>query len=260
MQDGLTVRCQAVSKTKLRRIRVERGLDPDDKSVGPDDVWPEAQCERPAFRGKLLCGGKGGHGGDSVSVPEFDMLSFMPVDMQDMLRAVMSNPHLLSRRFEMHQLLARIMLLYKKLADDEALGDTSLTIIQQALIDIAKGEVVKGTLAIQIALDKRINERDTYREIFSAMSLLKDMTKTEVSSIKELRGVVTQEQVIALLIGVADDVNKALEEHIDDPRTRQQIAESVDRDTRRRFNASIGGVLRSINEENLLESEAPAPE
>lgn len=243
MSDGVSVRCQAVSKTKLAAER-ERLGNPD---LTPDEAWPAAQCERAAVPGKLVCGGRGGHGGGSLSVPSYDITSFMPTDMREMLQTVMEQPHLISRRFEMYQLVARYLTLYKRLSDDEALGPASLVLINEGLEEIEKGESIKGIAKIRGALDKRIIEHETYEEIRKVMALLKDMTKVEVASIKEMRAVVTIDQVIALVNAIADATNRALEEFVEEPEVRTNVANAVAREAGRRLNAGVGPVFPEID-------------
>lgn len=244
MSDGITVRCQAVAKSKLDMIR-QRENNPD---LTPEDVWPEAQCEHPALPKKLLCGGRGGHGGGSSSVPEYDFTSFMPADMAEMLQAVMANPHLLSRRFEMQQIISRILLLYQKMRDKESLGQTAISLIQDGLNDIAASEIAKGMGKIQIALNDAINERDTYDEIFKAMNLLQTMTRTEIQSMKETRQMLTFDVVLAIMNGIADGLNVALEKYVDDPKSRELVAGYVATDITRRLNTGIGRVLPAVDQ------------
>lgn len=255
MQDGITVRCQAVSKSKLEAIR-QRENNP---LLAPEDVWPEAQCERPAVLNKLVCGGRGGHGGGSVSVPEYDFTSFMPADMAEMLKEVMSNPHLLSRRFEMQQIIARILLLYQKLQSKTALGKPAIDLIREGLQDIANSDIAVGSSKIQRAVDDVDNERATYREIFDAMNLLQTMTRTEVQSMKETRQILTFDVVLAILNGVADGMNLALEKYVDDPRSRELVSRYVAADITRRLNTGIGRVLPTPDNE-AIESHAPSSE
>jgi len=251
MNDGTTVRCQAVSKSKLKEIR-QRENDP---SMTPDDVWPEAQCEHAAIAGKLVCGGRGGHGGGSDSVPAYDFMSFMPADMAEMLETVMQNPHLLSRRFEMQQLVARILILYQKLQKRDSIGQTSIEIIQEGLRDIADGEITKGTFKIQHAIDDQRIEHDTYQDIYQAMNLLQSMTRTEVQSMKETRQMLSFDVVLAMLTGIADTLNTALEKYVTDERSRELVAGFVAADTSRRFNTGIGRVFPAIDAETI---ESPA--
>lgn len=255
MSDGITVRCQAVSKSKLEMIR-QRENNPN---LTPDDVWPEGQCEHPALSKKLLCGGRGGHGGGSPSVPEYDMTSFMPADMAEMLQAVMANPHLLSRRFEMQQIISRIMLLYQKMRDKEALGQTAISLIQEGLGDILASEISTGVGKIQLALNDVLNERDTYDEIFKAMNLLQTMTRTEVQSMKETRQMLGFDVVLALVNGIADEINVALEKYVDDSRSRELVAGYVASSIARRLNAGVGRILPEIDNE-AIESTASSTE
>ena len=48
MSDGLTHRCQGISKTRLRRARIEQNKE-DPKLYPSDDFWPECQCGKPAM-------------------------------------------------------------------------------------------------------------------------------------------------------------------------------------------------------------------
>jgi hypothetical protein len=244
MSDGETVRCHAVSKTKLNAIRAREG----NPGLQADDVWPEGQCERSAVPGKLLCGGRGGHGGNSTSVPTFDPLEFMPVDVREKLQFLIRNPTILSRRFEIAQLVARYLALYERLTKNEALGKSSLEHIREGLEDIHNGEIVVGAGKISEALELRENEKETYAEIYQTMALLKDMTGTEIKSIKEMRGMITLEQFIAAMDGVAGDLVEALEKYVPDERIRDNVAGFVERRINRRFSSGSAGVLAAASE------------
>lgn len=248
MSDGVTVRCQAVSKSKLRKIRVAHGLDPEDKSISPDDVWPEAQCEHPAVHGKLLCGGTGGHGGGSLSVPTYDYLDFMPVDLREKVQMLIDNPQILSRRMEIIQLMGRILVLYEKVRDKENLGIYSLDHIREGLDDIDKGDIDKGRKKIQATLDSRLTEAEAYAEIRQTMSLLKDMTKVEVGTLKETNQTVPFDIFMSSINAVGRAIQEAVEKYVPEERTRELIVGFVDRTIARRFNTRLPRILPDLEE------------
>jgi hypothetical protein len=251
MNDGVTVRCQAVSKTKLRRIRVERGLDPDDKSISPDDVWPEAQCERPAVQGKLLCAGRGGHGGGSLSVPTHNYLDFMPVDLREKMQLLIENPQILSRRMEIMQLMARILVLYERMQTNESLGVFSLSHLQEGLEDIENGDLVAGVAKIKATLDSRLVEAESYSEVRQTMALLKDMTKVEIGSIKEMKQVIPFDVLISVVQGIADSLQEAVDANVGDERTKRLIVGAVERTISRRLNTRLPRILPETEEETV---------
>jgi hypothetical protein len=238
MRDGVSPRCHKVSYTKLKAIRVRENR-PD---LTADEAWPEAQCSRPAVPGYLLC-----HhhlrGLAKQKMKPKDMLDWLPVDMQEKMRIIMENPQVLSRQFEMHQLIARILVLYDKLNNKEALGRRSLSHLREGLKMIHNGEVVKGADLIEEIIESRTVERETYDEIYQAMSLLKDMTRVEVSSMKDLKLMLSYDQMVAGLLGVADALSAALKEYVSDERTRELVSGAVARDIARRFNTRPGGIL-----------------
>lgn len=255
LADGLTIRCQAVSKTKLREIQERE----QNFALTPDDVWPEAQCFHAAVQGKLVCGGRGGHGGGSSSVPTYDMLDFMPIDMRDMMREIIDNPQLLSRRIEIAQLVARIRVLYQRLADNEALGMASVDDIRTGLNKIEKGDIAAGKAMIQAALDAKRAEKEVQQELYVILPLLKDMTRTEMSTLKDMQQIITFDQMVAALLGIADTLKEALEEHVPDERTRESVATAVGSAIQRRFNLRVGAVLPEVAEtvagQDVLETE-----
>lgn len=248
MSDGITVRCQAVAKSKLERLREESG----NPNLTPDEAWPMAQCEHAAVPGKLVCGGRGGHGGGSMSVPTYSMVDFMPADMKAMMQEVIKNPQLLSRRFEIAQLISRIMVLYDRLNKNESLGGSfTLLTLQEAVRQIEDGEVKNGLVKLKEIVESRTIERETYNDIFTAMSLLKDMTKTEMGSIKEMKQIVTLDQMIALVSGIADTLTQALEKYVNDEHTRQLVSGDVARSIGRRINSGIGGVFQEADQQPI---------
>lgn len=238
LRDGFTPRCHKVSSQKLRAIRARENR-PD---LTADEAWPEAQCSHSAVPGYLLCRI---HlkGLAKIKMKPKDMLDWLPIDMQEKMRIIMDNPQVLSRQFEMHQLIARILVLYDKLNNKEALGRYALSNLREGLKMIHEGDTVKGSALIEDVIESRTIERETYDEIYQAMSLLKDMTRVEVSSMKDLKLMLSYDQMVAGLLGVADALSAALKEYVADERTRELVAGAVARDITRRFNTRPGGVL-----------------
>lgn len=244
MSDGVTVRCQAVTKEKLKEIR-ERENNPN---LTRDDVWPEAQCKRAAVPGKLLCGGRGGHGGGSSSVPTHDYLDFMPVDLREKMQLLIDNPQILSRRMEIMQLMARILVLYERMQTNESLGIFSLSHIQEGLDEIKKSNFEKGAAMIQATLDSRLVEAESYAEVRQTMALLKDMTKVEIGSIKEMKQVVAFDVLISVVQGIAASLQEAVSQYVGDERTQQLIIGAVDRTIARRLNTRLPRVFEESQE------------
>lgn len=240
MKDGETIRCQAVSKTRLRAIRVARGYDPLDLTIGPDDVWPEAQCHHPAVPGKLVCGGKTGHGGNSMDVPYHHLMDSMPVDLKEKLDLLMQNPDYLTRRMEIHQLMARNLQLFEEMRDDKLTGLDVEDELNEALNEIKAGNFKEAQKKIEQALQVKSDSKLRWREIRDNIVILKDLSRTETSTIKEFRQMITSDQFMNVLFSLADAVTEAAEKYISDKTVQSNVIGHVYASVRRFINARPG--------------------
>lgn len=243
LKDGETIRCQAVAKQKLRAIRVARGLDPEDTAIKPDDVWPEAQCERPAVPGKLVCGGRAGHGGNSMSVPyHMLVLESMPVDLREKMEALMENPEIISRRLEMIELSARNLQLFEDMRDDKKTGSDLDKELHKVLELLDMGELDRGHKKLQELLEGQSTQRKRWDEIRANTLILKDLSRTETNTIQTFRQMISSDQFLSALMSIADAVKDAVEKYIHEPTVRNEVIGHVYQSIRRLTNARIGSI------------------
>jgi hypothetical protein len=247
LKDGETIRCQAVAKQKLRAIRVQRGYSEDDTTITADEVWPEAQCEHPAVPGKLVCGGRAGHGGNSMSVPYHDLLlGSMPVDLREKMEILMDNPEILSRRLEMVELSARNLQLFEEMRDSEKAGSDLDSKLREAMKFLKSGDYTKASNSLQEVLEYKGTQQKRWDEIRANTVILKDLSRTETNTIQAFRQMISSEQFLGALMGIADAVKDAVEKYINEPTVRNEVIGHVYSSIRRLTNARIGGVQPTL--------------
>lgn len=188
------VRCQALAKGKLRRLRARA----NDWESDSETFWPEAQCMRAAVPGTFACRL---HGGLSPAATPRTLEDMMPLDLAEKYRLIRSNPEYLSRRDEIELLQARVYQLVERLDPD--LGhSTQWDLVESATRSLQQGDptTALGTLreALQIAQD----EQKSWSEIRDIMGSLKDLTNTQIKTIKEMRLMATTEEVGRLMVAL----------------------------------------------------------
>lgn len=230
MKDGKTVRCQGVSKTKLRRIRVEQN-NPDLKSA---DVWPDGQCAFPAVPGTFLCPI---HGGRSLGIKKKFVTDFMPVDLQGMAKTFLENPNLADRREAIVQLQARNAQLFERLHTTTG-GKASIDELLRGLQEIEKGDIAVGAARIRAVVEASVRERETWEEIRANQEMERKQVLAQAELYKTMKTMATAEQVTALVQGMYKTFFSAVETNVDDPAMRDRILRIVSADLMRRANVT----------------------
>lgn len=226
LQNGVTVRCQGVSKTKIRQLRITRN-DPD---LTSDDVWPEAQCIKSAEPDKLLCKF---HGGRTPNEGKRRISDFMPLDLREKYEIFEKNPDIINRYIELAQLQARNASLFEQY-EDLVLGEEAYETVTEARRLLARGDVVDAGHLLDIALQDAKSEREIWDELRKNMDLVDKLTRTQFSIEKELKTLATREQVTALMNGLFDAVVKAVEANVGD------------KDIANRILVQFGGAARQL--------------
>lgn len=231
--DGATIRCHAVSKTRLRERREEL----DDPELTSDDVWPELQCTRGAEPGAYACKY---HGGRSVGVKRAETINdIMPIPLREKMDLVMRSPDYMNRYQEMAQLLARNALLFESMQGHEG-GLASWEMVDDALALIEKGELVKGSALLRIAKENMMNEFGAWDEVRENMALLDRLTRTQMSTAKEMRQMMTTEQAMVMVEKMFQINIDAVELFI------------IDQDVKRKFVNYVSGELRKFSDLRAL--------
>lgn len=233
MQDGVSVRCQAVSKSYLRDIRLERG----DPEISSDDVWPEGQCTKKATPGTFLCIY---HGGETPGIERNPIEMFMPIDLAEKMEVLSRNPDYLNRQSEIYQLLSRNAELYERLR-----GYVFPTAVRSRLMNVAalieENELVKAVSEISSLYDATYDEKEIRAEIRENITLIKNLTSTQVTTAKELKTMATADQVTATLLGIFDVISKAITRYVKEPDVQQQFLLEVSGAIRRHTNTGASG-------------------
>jgi hypothetical protein len=189
------IRCQSVSKTKLKQLRIERG----DPTLRPEDVWPAAQCSWAAIEGVFACEL---HGGKSPNANKRSLEEWMPLDLREKLQALEQNKdQILNRDNEIKQLIARNAQLYESL-DDLVLTSEAYVAVVEARRKIQAGEIVEAGILLDIALKDHISEREIRSEIRENIKLIDKLTITQFNIRKDLKTMATIDQIRNLLEGM----------------------------------------------------------
>jgi hypothetical protein len=244
MKDGVTVRCQCTSKTRLNELRQAR----NDLSLTPNKAWPDAQCRKSAFPNKLMCED---HGGLSDDAPDVNPFMWMPTDLAEKVGMIINNPHLLSRRLELSQLVARNMQLFEMLKEDEEEDGESAVLtgsqIDSLIKDLNDGKVVEVKNRLLRLLERQTLAESVRGEWLQNVAMIKDLTKTEIGTLQSLQNMYTTEQMLAFASNVADDLKLVLAENLDDRITRQRIIGLFAEAIKQRLGLTAGSLLGSAN-------------
>lgn len=204
--DGVTIRCQGVSKVKLNRFREEH----NDPELTSDDAWPEAQCDKGAVPGTYLCKF---HGGKSLGMVKNPITQFMPLDLAEKMLALAENPDYINRQSEILQLLARNAQLYERLGT-RAVHPELQSEIREALKYLSNNQINEASSTLRDILDTTYSERELHSELRENIKIIDKMTSTQVNTAKELRTMATSDQVMNMIGGIYDALTKSVRKHV----------------------------------------------
>lgn len=211
-------RCQAVSKTKLKQLRIKY----NDPTLRSEDVWPEAQCSWPCEPGSFACSL---HGGKSTNIQRSSVEDLWPIDLRERLDIINSNKEvLLNRDREIGQLVARNSQLYESL-DDLVLGIEAYQAVAEARKLLLAGEVIEAGFLLDIALRDARTEREVMAEVRENIKLLDKLTTTVFNIRKDLKLLATIDQVKNLLEGIYKGFEHIAKKYIPDSDRNQAIFE-----------------------------------
>lgn len=237
MKDGLTIRCQAVSKSKLRKWRE----DYNDPEATPDDTWPETQCGKSAEEGHFACKY---HGGETprYKKPPRSVLDVLPADLAAKMEMVMQNPDYISRKEDILLLKVRQLQLLEELEDDVG-GEEAWGMVAEGLVELRKGNEFIGQGLIEDALEMSKNQREIWEEIYKGTDVIKNLTNTQVKTAKELRLMATNEQIHNLMANIYETLMEQAKIYINDPEKREQFLRSFVGHFRQLSIPSVTGVI-----------------
>lgn len=233
LRDGITIRCQAVSKTNLRRIRTEQ----KNLELTSDDVWPEGQCPFAAIPGSFGCNFHGGvkaleATGRSVS------LGVLPLDLQQKIEILQRNPDYISREMQIWEIIGMNAQLREKEAELGG-GPETYDAVLWGLSMIEEGQIELGLKAIKEAMLAEKAQREVRDEIRTNIKMLADLTKVQVSTAKELKTMATTDQVMALVEGIVDDFIQIVKDVVGDKTIADRLVDRFVRAVKLRLNARI---------------------
>lgn len=246
---GGKIRCQAVGRTKLRRMRAERN-NPDLKS---DDVWPEGQCVFAARPGYYVCryhgGGKVGGaapGRPKEKMEEKGLTKYIKKSLGQMYQEYAADPTLFDQRQNAALLSARNAELLQDLASSAMVDANNFKTLVKATDEIKSGNVTKGVALLDGLIAKVSKEREAWNEIRQNISAVKDLTNAEMSRLKEMRHMLTADQVISKFDRFADVVLRAVDQYVDDPEARKNILKMLTGGTRDFIGSTGNTVIEQV--------------
>ena len=234
LRDGITPRCHAVSKTNLRRLRVERG----DLNLTSEDVWPEGQCIQAAEPGAYACRF---HGGATLAIERRDNIAshgMIPLDMHEKIKILQQNPDYISREMQIWEVLAMNAQLYEKM-EELGGGPDSFEKILVGLAMVEGGRIADGIKGIREIVLSEKAQRELRDELRTNMSLLKELTKVQVSTAKELKTMATTDQVMNMVEGIVDDFISIVKEVIGEKVVADRLVDRFVRAVRLRLNTKV---------------------
>lgn len=235
------VRCQALSKAKMRKYREEM----DDYITPKEDLWPECQCVKAAEPGAFACRWHGGATPKKTSKQPRSLMDVMPLDLADMMRTLMENPQYLNRREDIVLIQTRVWQLMQELQDvagsDEAWGS-----VAEALIELRKGNETEALLLLEVALKDVDRTKEIWDEVRKNELLIKELTNTQVRTAKDLQQMATTEQVMATVMNLYELVVNWAEKYIDEPTKRSQALQELSLAVSRYANVSPATVSYQV--------------
>lgn len=221
MGDAKTIRCQGNSKNQLRKLRAER----NDWESPSEDFWPDAQCSMPAEPGLYVCKF---HGGMSRKKEPRTVLDMVPIALRQKLEMVQDNPNYLDRSSDIYLLEARKLELLERLSDNPGQAE-AWGMVGDALYNLRKGELIQAENLLDEAMQHSDAEKEIWKEITGLAGSQQVIASTQAKVMKDLKLMVTMEQVMYLISVVQRSLGEATERFIDDPRTRQAVVDYVSR-------------------------------
>lgn len=237
------IRCQAVSKSKLRQWRIEYA----DEDATAEDTWPETQCPKPAEPGAFACRFHGGQTPKKLANAPKSILDTMPLDLAEKLKTLMQNPQYWSRREDIMLMQARNWELMEEL--QESTGNTEAwDYVHEAIVALKRGRENEALLLLEEAKEHTDRRKEVWKEVRQNENVIKELTNTQVRTVKDLKQMATAEQVSAVLLNLYDIVANGAQKYIHDPNARSQYLRDIAKAIGRYANLSplaVGGETES---------------
>lgn len=206
LNDGRTVRCQALSKGRIRKWREAN----DDYETPTDELFPACQCFQPAIPGTYACYWHGGMTPGKNS-PK-DIFDVMPLDLGEKLKSLMAHPEYISQRQNINLLEARKWELLESiqlgLPPEEAWG-----MVADALFLLKQAKLTESEKELEEALKSQTSRGEAWKEIRQLDKIINQQKTSEVKNAKELKLMATADQVAALLSNIYSVIEKSVEKY-----------------------------------------------
>jgi hypothetical protein len=245
------VRCQAVSKGKVRRLQEALG-----RVLAKEEKWPACQCGNTASLGKYACH-RHYHGTNTSSLAHARRMTEM-ASLSDYIKGelaykyqtAISDPELLNQRRNISVLEARNAELLEDLSAAGLTQKDKLAALRKAMHMIQSGDVREGAeLALEIVGDLE-RQKEGWDEIRKNAAVIKDLTNAEMNRQKEMRLTLTAEQVIAKFEQFTNLVMEALEKNVKDARVIEGVYSYILRASRDTFGTAGLQVLAQTTGED----------
>lgn len=215
LSDGMTIRCQGVSKTRLRLRREEL----DNPDLTSDDVWPDLQCTRAAEPNTFTCKY---HGGRSLNIRYNSILDFTPDGtMRDILDNLLQAEDYISRRDEIRVLQLREAQLMREL--NNVGGIEAWESVLDAVDLIRAGDIERGVQLIQGTATSRYLDIETWRELRETIKLISSVSKGEVANAEKLQMMASPERVTSAFERIYMSIRTALDLYVKDEEIVKQV-------------------------------------
>lgn len=223
---GGSIRCQAVSRNVLKKRLAE------DPNFDSRTLWPEYQCGNAARPGYYVCwlhgaGKKGGPVGGKVAKQVKDIGGYVKGTLADKYAVLVSDPEIYDQRKQVAILLARNAELLEDTTSAGLGSSERVDKLKEANSKLAAGDISDAGLLIREVLDSLDNEKHTWDEIRRNTETIKNLTKTEIDRQKEMRLMLSADQVMNKFEAFTDTVIGAIEKFVDDPKVQEKIYRQV---------------------------------
>lgn len=238
--DNGNIRCHALAKSKIRQWR----LDHDDNDTPNDELWPECQCNQAAVEGLFVCRWHGGKTPRTLNPPR-TIVDVLPYTLVEKYKALMADPDYISRKDDILLLKSRKWQLLEEL-QEEAGAAEAWGMVSDALRSLKKGDEITAAQLLEEAIGTTQREKEAWQEIYKLDGDLKDMTRAQVQSAKDLQTMATTEQVNALLQNIMVAISMGAEKHIYDPEQRTAFLSFIANETGRLANVRAAYIIDQL--------------
>lgn len=235
------IRCHALAKNSMRRWRI----DHNDMDTPSEELWPECQCEQPAVEGLFVCRWHGGRTPRTLNPPR-TILDVLPYHLTEKFKALLEDPDYISRKDDILLLKTRKWQLLEEM-QEVAGAEEAWGMVYDALAKLNKGDEIVAKQLLEQAIDATNREKETWHEIYKLDNDLRDLTRTQVQSAKDLQTMATTEQVNAILQNIMIAISMGAEKHIGNPQERNAFLGFIARETGRLANVRAAYIIDQLD-------------